>query len=178
MKKLIVFLSLGVALTSCSDLGPSPGLCADGWCSYKYWENLSLGVDTYFDEYDSVDYATSMNFSEGSQRVFFFEKRHWDDPGTADDELTQFFWFQAPMDADEFRFDSEEELSEAVASFQNSCYCYGNLVTPVTGIIEGRRVGTRSFLVTVDVTYTFDNGEETSLVFSRRLKYDEDSPSL
>ncbi|MEL6534135.1 MAG: hypothetical protein AAFQ98_01925 [Bacteroidota bacterium] len=170
-RNLLIFSALVIlGASACSYNNPSPGLCLDGNCSFYFWEDLEMGITSQWDDYLMDTLPRYHNFAAGNQRVFIFENEHWENPAVADDELTEYFRFQVPMNADDFVLATTEDLANAQVGFFRSCSCFIELDLPTEGRIVGERVGKNVFKVTVDISFE-SNGEQQSLTFTRRMRY-------
>jgi len=148
MNKLMFFLLCFVMIACDKDN-------VDDTYTYEYMENSELTISTLQNSY--MKYAT---VSEGDKAVFKYHFIAADEEEIADDEYSEYIYFEIDSDLENFLIE-DESLSLANTVLTKVCFC-GFLyesekdVSP-SGSISGEKISDNTWKVVFDVTFYGDD---------------------
>lgn len=158
MKRIVILLVCLCILTSCSKDN-------EDFSAYTFSTNSQLNIESQEGSY--MKYATVVG---GNNMVFKYVFERADEEDIADDEYSEFIYFEIDSSLEEFNY-VDEELSAINAVFTQSCFCAFFDETkdvPPTGFIRGKKISEKTWDINIDVIFYGDEPKTGSNTF--RLK--------
>lgn len=130
---------------------------------YHFFSESELTVNTVQESY--MKYGV---VSQGNNLVFKYHYKAKDDEQIADDEYSEFIYFEVDANLNSFEL-TNEALTDAKVILTKSCFCFfGDTpeknVEP-TGIITGEKISDSKWKITLNVTFYGDETRQFDKVF-------------
>lgn len=142
-------LAMALLCFGCRKTGISPTNCRDGKCTY------TVKVDQQLEFVgDSIpDFVRRIS---GDKLVFAYEYNKKDKENIADDEYTEYIYFEIDPEADSFEF-SDSTLASCNLVMQPICYCLSGYGIPVSGTLSGTKLSEERWQVELDVVFDWND---------------------
>ncbi|RMG72183.1 MAG: hypothetical protein D6722_05845 [Bacteroidetes bacterium] len=131
-------------VSACQEEGLDPTRCRDGKCTYTFEKDAALILP------DSIG---TPRVESGDKLVFTYQYAANDRPNIADDEYTEFIYFEIPADVSSFDY-ADASLASIKTVLYSICFCPLRVVRPEVGRIQGRESRDGSW--EVEITLEFD----------------------
>ena len=147
MKKALLLITLTLALASCDDT-------VNGSISRLYFENSELNPP-------NEDVGMFVNWTQGDKTVIQFLFSHPEEREIADDELSEIFWIELPIDLNEFSFRQGVDLPQPELEFYytRSCFCFFERFEFSRAELSGEKIAPNQWRVSFDIVAIADGQE-------------------
>lgn len=150
-----------LSIFGCRQTGVSPTNCRSGKCTYTIEANQQIEITG-----DSIQQF--VNIVSGDKLVFAYEYVKNDKENIADDEYTEFIYFEIDLSVESFDF-QDSELSDAALIMRPVCFCVPGLGIPVSGSLSGSKINDNRWQVDMDVIFDW-NGDIREGEFSAEFE--------
>lgn len=161
MKKIYVFIVLGLWFTGCHD---DDSVSEADTYSYTYTENSDLIISSREDTY--MEYGQVEN---GNNLVFEYMFDTYTDENIADDGYTEIIKFEIDSELEEFSY-SGDELSTLEIVFTKICFCHFPKESEddfaPRGTISGEKISDTEWLIHLDITFYENDSKVIHDVFT------------
>ncbi len=158
---ILACILLPLSIIGCRQTGFSPTNCRDGKCTYTIEANQQIEITG-----DSIQQF--VNIISGDKLVFAYEYVKNDKENIADDEYTEFIYFEIEPSSESFDF-QDSELSDAALIMRPVCFCVPGLGIPVSGSLSGSKINNNRWQVDMDVIFDW-NGDTREGEFSAEFE--------
>lgn len=158
---LLACFVISLSIFGCRQTGVSPTNCRSGKCTYTIEENQQIEITG-----DSIQQF--VNIISGDKLVFAYEYVKNDKENIADDEYTEYIYFEIDPAAESFNF-QDSELSDAALIMRPVCFCVPGLGIPVSGTLSGSKINDNRWQVDMDVLFDW-NGDDWEVAFSAEFE--------
>jgi hypothetical protein len=139
----LAWVGLSLLVFSCRET--SMQNCRDGECEYSFYKSSEISVT------ESDEGIVSLEVVEGHDLVFVYRYTYDDEKNIADDELTEWLYFQFPDGSDSFQINVATYLEHRVF-FSRQCFCpFVGYKRPTSGTIEGKKITEDQWEITLDL---------------------------
>lgn len=157
INKLCVLL-VCIIMFSCSN----DGVSGEKY-EYHFFSDSELTINAFENSY--MKYGV---VSEGDKIVFKYYYKAKDEEQIADDEYSEFIYFEIDSSLNNFEI-TDEALTTAKVVLTKSCFCFfqdapEKNVAP-TGIISGEKLSDNQWKITLNVTFYGDENRQFDKVF-------------
>lgn len=150
-----------LSIFGCRQTGVSPTNCRSGKCTYIIETNKQIDfVGDSLEQY--IDIAS------GDKLVFTYKYVKNDKENIADDEYTEYIYFEVDPSAESFDF-QDSGLSDAALIMNPICFCIPGLGIPLSGSLSGSKINDNRWQVDLDVVFDW-NGDTREGEFSAEFE--------
>lgn len=147
---VIACILLPLSILSCRQTGVSPTNCRSGKCTYVIEANKQIDIVG-----DSLEQY--IDIVSGDKLVFTYKYVKNDRENIADDEYTEYIYFEIDPSVESFDF-QDSELSSSGLIMNPICFCIPGNWTPVSGSLSGSKINDERWQVDLDVVFDWDGG--------------------
>lgn len=158
---ILACILLPLSIIGCRQTGVSPTNCRSGKCTYTIEENQQIEITG-----DST--GQYVNIISGDKLVFAYEYVKNDKRNIADDEYTEYIYFEIDPSVESFDF-QDSELVDAALVMHPVCFCVPGLGIPVSGSLSGSKINNNRWQVDMDVIFDW-NGDTREGEFSAEFE--------